>query len=149
MKKWLFVLGCLSLLFAGAEAQQAGYILNKLQSATAKSGKVQISQSESIKKVLDLHLQAKRKEVKNNGWRICVFADSGQEANRKAEGVRSVFISRFQKVQPYKIFNYPFYRVYVGDFRTKSEALKFLKMLEAEFPNAYIVPDVIAPLGLN
>ncbi|MFO7658391.1 MAG: SPOR domain-containing protein [Bacteroidales bacterium] len=149
MKRCLLVYGFLYLLLVNTGAQQSDFILNKLSTGSEKSGKVHISQSESIKKVLNLHLQAKRKEAKNNGWRICVFADSGQESNRKAESIRSVFISRFHEVQPYKIFNYPFYRVYVGDFRTKSEALKFLKSLEAEFPNAYIVPDVISTLGLN
>lgn len=120
-----------------------------LESKSAIGGTVRIIQSDNIKTLLYLHLQTQKRIVKNNGWRICVFADSGQEANRKAESVRSVFISRFNEVRPYKIFNSPFYRVYVGDFRTKSEAMKFLKVLEKEFPNAYIVPDVISQSGLN
>ena len=128
---------------------QSTDILKKLETKSENGGSVHIVQSDEITKVLYMHLLAQRKNAKNNGWRICVFADSGQEANRKAEDIRSIFIRRFKGVQPYKVFNYPFYRVYVGDFRSKSEALKFLKVLEREFPNAYIVPDVISQSVLN
>ena len=133
----------------GILAQNGGDIFKDLESKSANEGSVHIAQSDNIKHVFYLHLLAARKVVRNNGWRICVFADSGQEANRKAENIRSIFISRFKAVRSYKIFNYPFYRVYVGDFRSKSEAMKFLKVLEREFPNAYIVPDVISQPGLN
>ncbi len=133
----------------GIFAQSSVDIFKKLESKSINGGAVHIAQSDNIKHVFYMHLQAQRKITRNNGWRICVFADSGQEANRKAESVRSIFITRFRNVRSYKIFNYPFYRVYVGDFRSKSEAMKFLKVLEREFPNAYIVPDVISQPGVN
>ncbi|MBN2212935.1 MAG: SPOR domain-containing protein [Bacteroidales bacterium] len=128
--------------FSGA--QTSSDILSKLQEENKNGGMVKIIQSESIRNVLLLHLATQRKSIRNNGYRICIFADSGQEANRQAEHVRSVFMSIYRDVRPYKTFNYPFYRVYVGDFKTKSEALKFLKTLERNFPNAYIVSDVVS-----
>lgn len=133
--------------FSGA--QTTSNILEKLQNNGGNDCNVKINQSESIKEVLFLHLEAQRKSNQKNGYRICIFADSGQEANRKAEDVRSFFMSRYRDTRPYKIFNYPFYRVYVGDFKTKSEAMKFLKTLERNFPNAYIVYDVISQSVLN
>ena len=132
-----------------AGAQSSSDILTKLQTGYENGGTVKILQSENTAKVLHLHLEAQRKSNQKNGYRICIFADSGQEANRKAENVRSVFMSMYRNIQPYKIFNSPFYRVYVGDFKTKSEAMKFLKTLERNFPNAYIVYDVISQSVLN
>jgi hypothetical protein len=99
--------------------------------------------------VLLLHLEAQRKSNQKNGYRICIFADSGQKANRSAENVRSAFMSMYSNIRPYKVFNSPFYRVYVGDFKTKSEAMKFLRTLESNFPDAYIVHDVISQSVLN
>ncbi len=124
-------------------AQITSNILADLQK-NKNDGTVKIIQSESIRNVLFLHLEAQKRNIQNNGYRICIFADSGQEANRKAENVRSVFMGIYRNVRPYKTFNYPFYRVYVGDFKTKSEAMKFLKILERNFPNAYIVSDMIS-----
>lgn len=132
-----------------AGAQSSSNILTKLQTGHENGGVVKITQSESITMVLHLHLEAQRISNQKNGYRICIFADSGQEANRKAEHVRSVFMSMYRDIRPYKTFNSPFYRVYVGDFKTKSEAMKFLKTLERNFPNAYIVYDVISQSVLN
>jgi len=124
-------------------AQTSSNILADLQTESESGGIVKIVQNESITNVLLLHLEAQRKSNQKNGYRICIFADSGQEANRKAENVRSVFMSMYRDIRPYKTFNSPFYRVYVGDYKTKSKAMKFLKTLERNFPNAYIVYDVI------
>ena len=126
------------------EAQTSSRILTDLQTKSKNGGMVKIVQSESIRNVLLLHLETQRKNIQNNGYRICIFRDSGQEARGKAENVRSVFMSMYSNVQPYNTFNTPFYSVYVGDFKTKSEAMKFLKTLERNFPNAYIVSDVIS-----
>jgi len=125
-------------------AQTSSNIIKNLQTESKNGGVVKIVQSENIANVLLLHLEAQRKGSQKNGYRICIFADSGQEANRKAESVRSVFMGMYRNIQPYKIFNTPFWRVYVGDFKTKSEAMKFLKTLERNFPNAYIVYDIIS-----
>lgn len=130
-----------ALKFSGAQTTSS--ILTDLQQ-NKKDGTVKIIQSESISTVLFLHLEVQKRNIQNNGYRICIFADSGQEANRKAENVRSVFMGIYRYVRPYKTFNYPFYRVYVGDFKTKSEAMRFLKVLERNFPNAYIVSDIIS-----
>jgi hypothetical protein len=139
---WIIALILSASKFSGA--QTSSNILEKLQSENKHGGRVKIMQSENIRNVLLLHLEMQKKIIQNNGYRICIFADSGQEANRKAETVRSLFMSIYRDVRPYKTFNYPFYRVYVGDFKTKSEAMKFLKTLERNFPNAYIVSDVIS-----
>ncbi len=149
MKDLFYIVAFVVMVPAYSMAQTSSNILKKLESSHENGGVVKIHQSENIRDVLLLHLEAQRKTSQKNGYRICIFADSGQEANRKAENVRSVFMSMYRDIQPYKIFNSPFYRVYVGDFKTKSEAMKFLKKLERNFPNAYIVYDVISQSVLN
>lgn len=149
MRILIFIIIFVFTALQSATTQTSSNILQRLQTRNSSDGTVKIYQSNNIKNVLFLHLEARKKNIENNGYRICIFADSGQEANRKAESVRSVFMSRYRDVQPYKKFNYPFYRVYVGDFKTKSEAMKFLKKLERDFPNAYIVSDVLSPSVLN
>jgi hypothetical protein len=69
---------------------------------------------------------------------------SGQEANKQADQSRARFISRYEEVKSYKKFEYPYFKVYVGDFRTKSEALRFLKKIENDYPNAFIREDIVS-----
>ncbi len=91
-----------------------------------------------------MYLELQKKNPQTNGFRICIFADTGQEARKNAENARSKFISRYENIRCYTVFKMPWYRVYVGDFRTKSEATKYLKIIEREFSGAYYVPDNIS-----
>jgi len=56
--------------------------------------------------------------------------------------VRSRFKNKYVNMPFYEEFVYPYYKLYVGDFRTESEALKFLKIIERDFPGAFIVRRV-------
>ncbi len=83
------------------------------------------------------------------GYRISIFRDTGQDAREKCMAVRSRFKSRYENIPLHEEFVYPYYKLYVGDFRTESEALKFLKIIERDFPDAFIVRDIISYPKLN
>jgi hypothetical protein len=94
--------------------------------------------------MVNLHLSQQKKINGIRGYRICIYLDSGQEANKKADQERAKFISRFEDAKSYKKFEYPYFKVYVGDFRTKSEAWMFLKLMENDYPDAFIREDIVA-----
>jgi hypothetical protein len=119
-------------------------IFASLESRKTGQGTVKIYQDEKIRGLVSVHLFTQAKMNGIMGYRISIFSNSGQEANREADLTRAKFISRYEDVKSHKLFEYPFYKVYVGDFRTKSEALKFLKMIEYDFPNAFIRRDMIS-----
>jgi hypothetical protein len=78
------------------------------------------------------------------GYRILIYMGSGQEARKEADQARAGFIRLFEGVTSYIRFEYPYFKVYVGDFRTKSEALRFLKQIENIYPDAFIRDDIVA-----
>ena len=43
----------------------------------------------------------------------------------------------------YRTYSNPFFRVTVGDFRTKSEAMQLLQQVKGAFPTAFIVRETI------
>ncbi len=43
----------------------------------------------------------------------------------------------------YRTYSNPFFRVTVGDFRTKSEAMQLLLQVKGAFPTAFIVKETI------
>jgi hypothetical protein len=131
--------------FAGTTlAQTPSDIFYWLESHQPGQGSVRITQDVNIRNMVNLHLSQQKKINGIRGYRICIYLDSGQEANKKADQERAKFISRFEDAKSYKKFEYPYFKVYVGDFRTKSEAWKFLKLMENDYPDAFIREDIVA-----
>ena len=46
-------------------------------------------------------------------------------------------------MKAHEVYQQPFFKIRVGDFRTKLEAYKFQKEIMAQFPNSFIVKDEI------
>lgn len=96
-------------------------------------------QNEDIVKLVDKHLHEEGKLKGIIGYRIRIYSNSGKQARIDGPKIQAGFISRHEGVKTYYSFDSPFYRLYVGDFRTRSDAMKFLKEIEREYPDAFIV----------
>jgi hypothetical protein len=46
-------------------------------------------------------------------------------------------------VTAYRTYANPYFKVTVGDFRTRSEAMKLLERIRHEFPSAFVVKENI------
>lgn len=77
------------------------------------------------------------------GYRIRIFSESGIGAKEKQQRVRASFLSEFPEVDAYYRYDEPYFKVYVGDCRTRSEALKLYDLIKEEFPNPIIREDYI------
>lgn len=124
-------------------AQITPDIFQQIETSKQGQGKVKISQDIAISNLVALHLSQQSKLNGVKGYRIAIYMGSGQEANKAADQSRARFINRHEEVQTYKKWEYPYFKVYVGDFRIKSDALKFLKQIENEYPDAFIREDMI------
>jgi hypothetical protein len=69
--------------------------------------------------------------------------DSGNEALMKAEEAKETFTEKYDHINAYLIFSAPYYRIRVGDFRTRLEAEKFLQKISRNYPNAWVIKDEI------
>lgn len=126
-----------TLIFCGAYGQSAGSSL--IRDVQKGPGKVNIVQDNQITKVIDNHLYNEGKNKGIAGYRIRIYSNSGKQAFSDGPRTQAEFESRYVGVRTHYIFDSPFHRVYVGDFRTHSEAMKFLKEIEIYFPDAFIV----------
>ena len=59
------------------------------------------------------------------------------------------FRSSYPEIPAYRNFSNSFFRVTVGDFRTKSEALRLLSKIKYEFPAAFLVHESIHYPAVN
>lgn len=80
-----------------------------------------------------------RSSFKLKGYRIQIYSGNKKQPANQA---RSVFL-RVYKKKAHLNYEQPYYKVRVGDFKTKIEALKFKNDLIKHFPNCFIVKDEI------
>lgn len=74
------------------------------------------------------------------GYRIQIYSGSKRQPARQA---RLKFTQKFKNISAHEKYDQPNYKVRVGDFKTKLEALKFQKEIMSFFPDCYIVNDKI------
>ena len=104
---------------------------------------VKINQTEAVK-------DAMRKQVADNGsrtlngYRVRIFFDNKQTARVESEETLKRFESMYHDVVAYRTYANPYFKVTVGDFRTRSEAVKLLERIKGAFPSAFVVKENIA-----
>jgi len=80
---------------------------------------------------------------KITGYRVRIFFDNKQDARVHSGSVVGSFSGRYPEISVYRTYENPYFKVTVGDFRTKSEATMLLKRIESDFPSAFIVKETI------
>lgn len=108
-----------------------------------REGEIKIFQDGRIDLLIKRHIETNQKLIGVPGYRIRIFSQSGQNARQNANLVRGEFLKKHPDVEGYLTYDAPNFKVYVGDFRTRSEALKFHKKVSRDFPNAFIIADRI------
>ena len=104
---------------------------------------VKIIQTETVK-------DAMRRQVTDNasrtlsGYRVRIFFDNKQTARVESEETFRKFESMYHDVVAYRTYANPYFKVTVGDFRTRSEAVRLLERIKGEFPSAFVVKENIA-----
>jgi hypothetical protein len=77
------------------------------------------------------------------GYRIRIYSESGLGAKEEQQRVKARFLTLYPEVDAYNRYDEPYFKVYVGDCRTRSEALKLYDRISRAFPDAIIREDYI------
>jgi len=75
-----------------------------------------------------------------SGYRIQIYSDNKKQPCREE---KSKFLKLYSSVKAHEVYQQPYFKIRVGDFRTKLEAYKFQKEIQLQFPNCFIVKDEI------
>jgi len=102
-----------------------------------------INSDPRIDSLLELHIAYNEHHPAIDGYRIHIFIKSGNEALVNAEEVKLEFEEKYENIPAYITFGEPYYRVRVGDFRTRLEAERFLQKINRTYPNAWVTKDKI------
>ena len=117
-------------------------ILEDLQKNDASNSHIIINQDPGISTLLLARVNEIKKEHKIPGFKIHIFDDDSQFSQEKAMAVRAQFVAKYNYICEY-IYEAPDSKLYIGNFRTKSEAYQALIRISHDYPKAYIKPDKI------
>jgi len=91
------------------------------------------------------HILYNQKDPGVMGYRIRIFRDSGTDARKKAQDVLSNFLLKFEgEAADMKYVENTDWVIYVGNCRTRSEALKLYNKVKVDFPYSFIVQQKIS-----
>ncbi len=102
-----------------------------------------ITQDSRIGVLLQNHIAMNKRRNGIEGHRLEIFFSSDYNAREKALEVKTEFLKRYPDMDAYIQFQSPNFRVRVGNFRTKSDALKAKEQIKPHYPNAFRVDDII------
>jgi hypothetical protein len=122
------------------------------------SGRLNIIQNPAIDTLISRYILVNKKlyySVSPNhygmeGFRIQIYSSSNRNAREESNKASAEFMSKFPDLIPYSSFAEPgYFKIRVGDFRTKTEATRLFLLISKDFPDAYLVPDFINFPDLN
>jgi len=107
-----------------------------------------INKDYRLDKLVNWHIQNNKRRDGIEGWRVEIFFTTNDKQGALDKKVE--FLSKYPDSDVYVLFMSPNFRVRVGDFRTKSEAWKFLKKIEKDYAAAFVVKGTINfPLAMS
>ena len=104
-----------------------------------------IVQDPALDTLVSRHIMANASKEGVDGWRIQIYRGGHRTANEDANKVRARFMESYPNISTYLTFDRPnWFKVKVGDYRTREEAAKDFFDIQQRFPDAYLIRDVIA-----
>jgi hypothetical protein len=110
--------------------------------------KITINQSAAISDVLQMHISENFKNQTLTGYRICIYRDNQQNSRAIALQTRHNFKVAYPNIPTYWEYKNPYFYVYVGDFRTKRQAEKFKREINAMYPKSWVINETKINLPL-
>lgn len=103
-----------------------------------------------VSPVFELTDQDLEADNSRNGFRIQILStedmtDADEISLRYYDWADNRDLPFTRAPEAYVLFRQPYYRVRVGDFRNRADAIEFLELLRPRFPGSWIVLDTIDP----
>ena len=102
-----------------------------------------VNQDLRVEKMLSWDIKRNRAIDGIEGYRVEIFFSPDADAYEKATQKKVEFLSVYPDVPVHIKYDAPNFRLRVGDFRTKNEALKLYKKIKNSYPVAFVVADDI------
>ncbi len=99
-----------------------------------------IRQTDSLAKAMSCQVE-KNKGRRAQGYRVRIYFDNSQNARTISEQIVDTFKVHYPGVPVFRIYDNPYFKVTVGEFRSKSDAMRFLEAIRREYPTVFLVKE--------
>lgn len=150
MQLRLTAIAIFTLISLSAMSQEAMMVIDLMNGGRTSEEKERlvINQPPGIDALVNRHILNNASKRGVDGWRIQIYRGGHRTANDDANRVRARFMGDYPELDTYLTFDKPnWFKVKVGDFRTREEAATVFFNIQASYPDAYLVRDVIAFKG--
>ena len=110
-----------------------------------KKGSLRVNQDNRVERLMRRQRDVYSVSKTMPGYRIQIFMEIGNDAINHAQSVKYSFTRAFPEIPVYLSYEQPYYRLRVGDFRSRIEAEKYLRLIKPKFSLAFVTTDVINP----
>ena len=127
-----------------AQSQKRPAIIREITAPQPGGNKIQIIGDRHIEDLLAKHIESNSRKSTITGYRLRIFSQSTQlVAKDNAFKAKSKFLQNYPDEEALVTFIAPDWVVYVGNFRSRTDAFRLKKQIESFFPNAFIVEQQI------
>lgn len=106
------------------------------------AGEVKINQSAAVRSAMRERI-ASSSFRQLPGYRVRIYFSNAQNAREASLAAEQLFSEKHPGHNVYRSFVSPNFKVTVGDFRSRSDALVLLNAVKSDFPAAFIVRENI------
>ncbi|RCW30598.1 sporulation related protein [Marinilabilia salmonicolor] len=141
------------LIAVGANAQLPGEtaayntdVFSELEQVSSNQGIITIEQSARMRALVNTHINMNKRAGGVEGFRVQLYSGVGSKARQEALEAKEKVLTDFPEENVFIEYSAPFWRVRMGNFRHKHEALPLLNKLKELFPACYVVKVSDVPL---
>jgi len=106
---------------------------------------LRVIQSDSISKLVEKHKTVNETHYEISGWRVQIFSTGGTNSRDVINLQKAEFLSKYPDVQAYIVYQAPYFKLRIGNLRSKMEALYLIEQIKEDYPFAFAVIDKIEP----
>lgn len=106
-------------------------------------GQIQVQQPDRLHYLMQRYATNNARKPGYDGYRVLVYRGLGTKARQQANVVHGKVMERWPGIPAYVSYTAPYYRVCVGDCRTRQEALAWRNHLLAFYPQCFVVSEWI------
>jgi len=134
---------------ANAQEIDSAYIYMPAEKAADTIGHVSYHQSNAISSIMKKKIKVNEANPKISGYRVQVFSVSGVNSKDKVNKEKAEYLLKNKDVDIYIVYQSPYFKLRIGDYRDKLEANYYLQKIIKDYPFAFIVNDEINTINTH
>ena len=101
--------------------------------------------SDSLSLAMDKQVDRNQGRNANvTGYKLRIYFDNAQNARIKSEMIVDTFSYYYPNIPVYRSYVNPYFKVTVGNFRTKTDAMRFMDAIKHQYPTVFLVREPIS-----